>query len=447
MDELKNAFYNVMYKYKKNFSEQGVMANLEAWRQNKEGLITLLRQHPAWVEEELAIVFKMNEGRSINTNDVDECRYEMAELANEVIPVKDNYDKFLAGLNLATNTYSKNIPESIADAICISCGIKCVGGQKTSRVINKLCKKYGVTNAERFNPVFARLSDSLNPIEILKTGVLSVHPCDFLEMSNQDNTWRSCHRLDGGSYQAGCLSYLIDSTSMIFFSVDDHVTSEFYKHPKITREIFCFKDNILLQSRLYPSDNDTQRTQYRQIVQGAISECIKSPNLWKTLRGSEIAKYIDTHQNSEHYPDYVIGYGIVSLLKGAASYGVINIGAQPLCVCCGKPYNDSSYLKCNCIDVVVCSDCGETVLTNDAHYHEGVWLCKNCLHICNICGTFITDQIRTAQNRYGKTVILCDRCSTSCQELCAGCSVYSICQTIGAVQFCSRTEIQIPRAA
>ena len=45
MDAIKKAFYDVMYKYEKCFSEQGVIANLKAWSENKGSLISLLRCH------------------------------------------------------------------------------------------------------------------------------------------------------------------------------------------------------------------------------------------------------------------------------------------------------------------------------------------------------------------------------------------------------------------
>ena len=32
LSDLKNEFYEVMYKYEKSFSEDGVMANLTAWQ-------------------------------------------------------------------------------------------------------------------------------------------------------------------------------------------------------------------------------------------------------------------------------------------------------------------------------------------------------------------------------------------------------------------------------
>ena len=62
MEELKQAFYEVMYKYHKAFGEVGVMANLNAWAQNKAFLLELLRRHPAWNEEAKAIVFTFRRG-------------------------------------------------------------------------------------------------------------------------------------------------------------------------------------------------------------------------------------------------------------------------------------------------------------------------------------------------------------------------------------------------
>lgn len=42
MEQLKNAFYEVMYKYEKSFSECGVMANLRAWETAKAPLLNIL---------------------------------------------------------------------------------------------------------------------------------------------------------------------------------------------------------------------------------------------------------------------------------------------------------------------------------------------------------------------------------------------------------------------
>ena len=41
LSDLKNEFYEVMYKYEKSFSEDGIMANLTAWQTAKSDLISL----------------------------------------------------------------------------------------------------------------------------------------------------------------------------------------------------------------------------------------------------------------------------------------------------------------------------------------------------------------------------------------------------------------------
>ena len=56
MERIKNAFYEVMYKYQKSFSEEGVMENLNQWAEAKSDLINLLRLHPDWNEEAKAVV-------------------------------------------------------------------------------------------------------------------------------------------------------------------------------------------------------------------------------------------------------------------------------------------------------------------------------------------------------------------------------------------------------
>ena len=45
---------------------------------------------------------------------------------------------------------------------------------------------------------------------------LSVHPLDYLSLSENDHQWRSCHALDG-EYRAGNLSYMLDNSTVICY--------------------------------------------------------------------------------------------------------------------------------------------------------------------------------------------------------------------------------------
>jgi hypothetical protein len=439
MKELQQAFYEVMYKYEKSFSEKGVMVNLNAWQKEKAPRIALLRRHPNWNEQALALVFDYSEGRGIDPDVVDEVCYTLTDLANEAISAEQQ-DDFKAALTAAVSEYSRTPSEDNLEVIRIRGGIKCAAGQKSSRIIGKLCRQFRVDRHTRYNSVFAQLADALNPMQMQKTAILSVHPCDFLEMSNKDNTWHSCHGLDGGSYQAGCLSYMTDGVSMIFYTVDEGVKCDFHKVPRRNRQMFFYSDGMLLQSRLYPNDSGNElMEQYRSLVQKVIARCLGVPDLWTLkIKRDEVNECYETVEGSRQYPDY--GYqGNLSVLKGAAPTGKIQIGHPSLCVCCGESYN-SGYLKCRCEEVVVCQDCGETVPRHNAKYMEGAFHCNACLHICVACGKLTRDIMFPAFDRRGNMVEGCFDCYQAMIAPCASCSVQSACHTIGGM-LCPRTVL------
>lgn len=240
LTELKNEFYEVMYKYEKSFSEEGVMANLTAWQTAKADLLSLLRRHPDWNEDEQAIIFDCNQALSIQSDMVDETAFTLLDITSEILSVEQLED-FRAALHAAVSGYSRTVSEENLEILRQRGGIRCTSDQKASRIIGKLCRKFGVDSHDRYNAVFAQLADALNPLTMQETGVLSVHPCDFLEMSSKSNTWMSCHRLNGGGYQAGCLSYMSDSVSMVFYAVDADVHGEYRK------AIRRYRPDVLLQ--------------------------------------------------------------------------------------------------------------------------------------------------------------------------------------------------------
>ena len=104
MDELKQQFYEVMHKYQKPFSEEGVTANLTQWYEQKQGLLQLLRRHPLWNEKELAIVFRVEERREIDRATVDETRAAILELGRRACRDDTVYENFETALRASTQT-------------------------------------------------------------------------------------------------------------------------------------------------------------------------------------------------------------------------------------------------------------------------------------------------------------------------------------------------------
>ena len=439
MEELKKAFYEVMYKYEKSFSEEGVLANLNAWLNAKTPLIELLRRHPNWNEEAKAVVLEFKEGRGIERDVVDEIAFNLLTLADEVIPV-ENRNAFYTAFNAAIGEYSDTLSESRLEIIRQTGGIKCATGQKTSRIIGKLCRKFGMEAHASYNNMYASLSDALNPLQIAKTAVLSVHPCDFLEMSSKSNSWTSCHNLNDGSYQGGTLSYMIDDVTMIFFTVDPDVTDHYYRAPRRTRQLFFYKENCLYQSRLYPGEVADVITQNREIVHKILATCLGVPNLWVLKSKRNEVDCCESAEESAQYADYDY-YGNLSFIKGTEHISHMVIGAKPICVCCGSLFNPRRSIKCNCADTVVCTDCGRTVPINQARYDAEAYHCHACLHICSACGRVTRDTMYPAFDRRGNMIEVCLDCYNASTEPCFACSVKGICGIIGN-SLCQRAAIQ-----
>ena len=452
MQRLKKQFYDVMYKYQKPFAETGVMANLERWATAKRPLLELLRRHPNWQEKDLAVVVDVQTGRPIDSDAVDEGIYALRELGEQMHLPQEQHRGLYGALCAAVTGYQQFLPDNVnyLEAIQSLAGVQCAAGQKTSRVINRICCKFGLDRytAEKadapgqavhpYNAIFARLSDALNPPTSVKRLVLSIHPCDFLEMSGKDSTWRSCHRLNGGGYQAGCQSYMGDGVSMVLFAVAPDQTGPYGGVPHLNRQIFCYGDGVLLQSRLYPEPNDDANTLYRHTVQSILADCLQKPNQWKVKKEiREKDQFWHTAKQSCHYPDYDHGYAILSLLKGQDSYSPLEIGSTSLCTVCGQPQWESSQLHCGrCQTMAICAGCGKTQPFEDLTYYEGKFYCPDCLYKCSGCHRHYLGKPRKVTGRFGQPKNVCPDCYQAVASVCRSCLIHEDCPTIGGNRFC-----------
>lgn len=186
-------------------------------------------------------------------------------------------------------------------------------------------------------------------------------------------------------------------------------------------------------------------------MQKAIASCLGEPNFWKLITDRDkLDECCITVSGSRQYHDYAY-YGNLSLLKAAdgsvPSYeSCFEIGAPPLCVCCGRPYQDRGALSCRSENLVVCKECGRTVEKANARYADGAFYCHACLHICAVCGEVIHGAMFPAYNRRGQLVEICQSCQEAALAPCAGCSVRSICAIIGN-QLCPRAAVTVTGGA
>lgn len=258
-------------------------------------------------------------------------------------------------------------------------------GQKVSRVVNKLCKMLGLTEMtnEKLNVIhmgygnyepekniynikYAEFADACNPFSVTKRTFFSVHPIDFLTMSWGTN-WSTCMTPDKddrhkygsstgasyrGCYSSGVLSYLLDGSTVVFYTLNDNAEKiqEDLKEPtprKEMRQLFHIGKEKFIQGRLYPYDQTDKGNhaepedyvQYRQIVQNILATCWDIPNLWQPNKRGTSACCDEATTKGTHYVDY--GHYAncnISFIKEYNGTEKIVIGHNPICPSCGNEH-------------------------------------------------------------------------------------------------------------
>lgn len=240
-------------------------------------------------------------------------------------------------------------------------------GTKTSRAFNAVCKFYGV---DKFNPqkelvekngnlvertvypydkVFAQYSDLVSDLKRNMHFIISLNPLDYLTMSF-GVSWISCHNIANGGYKGGCLSYMLDSTSMITYVVDN-LEAPIHEIPKLYRQMYHYENNLFVQNRLYPQGNDGATDLYekfRGFIVEEFSELLNVDGEWRCAVGYQAVK---DHVISvgTHYKDYnhnrscSIFYPKES--ENVARRHTMTIGHAGICVNCGTEYTTCGYLS------------------------------------------------------------------------------------------------------
>jgi hypothetical protein len=415
LESMKNLLSQYDYRYK----DDALNKIITEWSEQKEGLITALKNHPQYIDGKFMVAFESNYERPVDTRVSNEFGHWLMARCSEreyldKLPEELNAQRIDEGCRfLPSKLFSlfyKGMPDyaertvSAEHAAAINeivPNIKAREGEKTSRLINRLCTYLHYNEHPNYQREFAKYADSVSPITIKRHTVLSLNPLDYLTMSF-GNSWASCHTIDKknkrhmpnsyeGMYSSGTMSYMLDPSSMVFYTVDSsYKGDEYWSEPKITRQMFHYGEDKLVQGRLYPQDNDGAKNVYtpnRNIVQEIMSIAFGFPNLWTVKSGVEYAaKYINSR--GTHYRDYNnFNNCTLSRITGRDNDNCFYVGAKPICIECGHTHTNAGNINCCHDGVTRCAHCGRYL--ND-EYDEIIWIngepyCDDCVYYCDCC--------------------------------------------------------------
>lgn len=416
-NEIMRNMKELLTEYDYTYTQDALDDIVDEWAKQKETLIDAFKKHPNYIEGKFMIAFVHNYDRVIDRNVSINFR---DWLVNTVIPnmtetlpedvnnqriaercryLPDKLYWFFKDIeDIAERTLSDETAQKINELLP---AIRAREGAKTSRTVNKICTYLGYDKHPDYNREFAKYADSLSPLTIRRHTVISLNPLDYLTMSF-GNSWASCHTIDkqnrrgmpnsySGAYSSGTMSYMLDPSSMVLYTVDpEYDGTDYWTQPKINRQMFHWGEEKLVQSRLYPQDNDGCKdayAPYRNIVQEVVAKIFDFPNLWSVNRGTEHAsKYIESY--GTHYKDYThFSSCTLSRPRDSVNEHCFEVGAEPICIQCGCRHETEDNISC-CQNKVVCADCGREIDIGDAEEISGQYYCHDCCYYCSRCESY-----------------------------------------------------------
>lgn len=290
----------------------------------------------------------------------------------------------------------------------------------------------------------------------------SVHPLDFLSVSENQYNWRSCHALDG-EYRSGNLNYMVDESTVVcylkgsedtvlpnfptdikwnnkkwrmllFFSDDSYTIFAGRQYPFFNREA------LDLCLRYFPNNgdyNDWTPWSNDRLIDYQFKDNLTYMGLNTTyipIRGYlvDIYKLITNGENTHHFNDLLQSSCYIPYYTWRGNYWRPNrephftIGASAPCILCGEG-------EIACTDDMLCMDCEVEV----GHSEDNDDIAE-----CEYCGRRHLSEDSIEVWFDGEWHWVCPTCRDEHFERCHGCMTYKLRERVhdGLCPSCRRHE-------
>jgi hypothetical protein len=291
--------------------------------------------------------------------------------------------------------------------------VKVPEGAKVMKVLQKMAKEFDLPDFEIFRNHVSRIT------EVRKSKIkftLSIHPLDYMTMSDNANCWESCMNWTqgSGSYRAGTIEMMNSPLVVVAYIT----TKPYYPEntsiewtSKSWRELIIVHPNAICSVKSYPYYNIA----FDKALVNWLVDLVEEKTEWRYNRKKpqeslESCSYIGAWQDKEDKDNHFLldfatnemyndfgnteNYGIFSINPPNNKYRTFTINYSGLmtCMCCGEDgylSDDTEMVICeDCDPPTYCYCCGERVNTNDAIEVDGEWVCEDCycdLHRCLCC--------------------------------------------------------------
>lgn len=293
--------------------------------------------------------------------------------------------------------------------------IKVMKGAKASKMIGKIAKAYSIPYFEEFR---LKHSQALNQKTLHGKLCLSIHPLDYMTMSDNDSGWSSCMSWkNNGCYRQGTVemmnspmvivAYLAAKEPMKLIEDKDYLWSN-----KKWRELFIVNENIISEVKAYPYDNhnitDECLNWLRELANKYYGYEKYTDKIYTFDACEPNYSYKDvtvTPHTNIMYNDFGSDHHII-YSKDVEERSVYNFSysGESECMICGASGEDFDWdteedLTClDCSEIVRCYVCDDKIHNNDPSYEvDGYTLCSWC-YTCTTKVDSITGEVHLKDN-------------------------------------------------
>lgn len=268
-------------------------------------------------------------------------------------------------------------------------------GCKASKMLGKIAKALNLPGFEEF-----RIAHSmcLNQKEVEGTICLSIHPLDYMTMSDNNCDWSSCMSwAECGDYRQGTVEMMNSPYVVVAYlkSKDDLVIGPGVWNSKKWRELFIVSKDIIMGIKQYPYDNDSLSVwclnKLRELAMDSGALGNYAPQMYKVRNGchtaiNHLGKSIIFHFETNFMYNDVYSEHDAYVGNITANTVNINYSGEAECMYCGEAIHEypddlptNSLLCANHGYFMRCEECGRTIREHDEYYWvDDVRLCEHC---------------------------------------------------------------------
>ena len=287
-------------------------------------------------------------------------------------------------------------------------------GAKAMRLLGKICKE--IDMEKDFEEFRLKHSLFLNQKKVKGTLCLSIHPMDYVTMSDNANDWSSCITWEDDGYYRGGTVEMMNSPCVVVAYLKSH-DKEFTWgvneawNSKLWRTLMVVTPKVITTVKSYPYYHEellkTCAEWMRDLVTNALGWDYSSNCQEILTSGMDVRLSFSTDRM---YNDFgcVTHWGYIG--EKCPSAADIYYSGPSQCMICGEvrdeyDYYDSNFVVCrDCCDsdydchYNTCYECGDRIDSDDTYWVEDEPLCEYCFNLyaneCAFSGEyFFTDNL------------------------------------------------------